>query len=282
MLNHFNGFDQFQAQASSQLLGSLVASGYTVTPGLAMASGRHPGTFALEMKPSAGTAGASWSQRQSNARVPMRAVATNGVNKWISVGDGGVAIVSADTILWQTLVLGVTNALYGIHHFDHNGLKRWMTVGASGTVMVSDDDGVSWTARTTPVSGATFYDLRYENGYLILVGATGTTGCILISQDAGETWGVVPAASSGNTPNYSVRFGGGRWMVGGGQGQVRVSMNNGTSWSNYPTGTNVNVTGLDYGDDVWLMVAGRRAVHRLQLRLLLVGLLLRCLPYRAA
>lgn len=257
MLKHINGFDQFQGQTGSALLGSLAASGYTVSPGMALASGRHASTFALEMRPSPGTAGTSWSGRQNNARQALRGVATNNEGKWIGVGDQGVALVSLDTITWQPLTLGVNVKLTAVHNFERNGTKRWIVVGTNGTLLVSDDDGTSWSPRATALTGATFNDVFFADDTLVIVGENSGAGCILISNNGGESWGIVPSGQSGSLPNYCVRHGDGRWMVGGGQGQIRTSLDNGLAWAASNTGVTTGVTGLAYGDGVWITPSTR-------------------------
>ena len=251
MLIHIDGFDQHQGQAGTQLLGSLTASGYAISQGLAMATGRHASTHALELQPSPGAAGAAWSRRTNSIKSALNGVASDSAGRWIAVGDSGVAATSTDTVTWGTLVMGVSVTLNDICYTD----GRWVAVGALGTILVSDDQGANWAPRTQSLSSATLNAVAAGGGKLVAVGANGSAGCILVSEDKGDTWAVV-TANAGTQPNLSVAFGNGTWMVGGMVGGLRKSTNGGV-WTTLTSGVSTPIYGIAHGGDYWLIPSGR-------------------------
>lgn len=252
MLRHIDGFDQFQGQSGSTLLGSLTAAGYTVSQGLAMAEGRHAMTHALELQLSPGAAGLSWSRRTNNIKSALQSVAVNPASgRWIAVGDKGVAATSADTITWSTLVMGVTVGLKSICFAD----GRWIAVGEQGTILVSDDDGASWQTKAQPLNGPTLNAVAYGDGKFVIAGQLVSAGAILVSTDKGDTWAVV-VTNAGPAPNRSVAYGGGGWVVGGNGGQVRISTD-AVAWATGTFGVTSTVTSASYGDGVWMAPSGR-------------------------
>ena len=251
MLKHIEGFDQFQGQSGTQLLGSLAAAGYTASQGMAIAAGRHSGTYALEMQLSPGAAGSAWSMRTNNVKSTLRAVATNNNGRWIAVGDGGVAASSGDTIAWGAMAMGVSVTLTGICHTD----GRWIAVGDQSTILISDDDGANWSTKTSPLPGAVFNAVAAGGGKVVIVGSQAGAGVILVSSNKGDTWSVI-TVNAGDTANLSVAYGGGTWLVGGSNGRLRSSPD-ASVWTTRTFGATTAVTGLAFGDDVWMAPSGR-------------------------
>lgn len=252
MLKHIDGFDQFQSQSGSMLLGSLEAAGYTPTQGMSVASGRHADTFALEMRLSPGAAGTVWSRRSNNVKYALRAAAVNPASgRWVAVGDQGVAATSLDSISWSPLVMGVTAAFKGICFA--NG--RWVAVGEGGTVLVSDDDAASWHPRAQPLPGATLNAVAYAEDTLIAVGEMASAGAILVSSDRGDSWAVI-VDNAGLAANLTVAHGDTGWLVGGNSGQILMSADAET-WVSGNFGNTTNVTGLAFGDGLWMAPSGR-------------------------
>lgn len=62
--------------------------------------------------------------------------------------------------------------------------SRLIVTGASGRISTSDDNGVSWTSRSTP-SSSDLYGITGNNNMLLAVGAG---GLFLTSTDDGVTW----------------------------------------------------------------------------------------------
>lgn len=251
MLHHIDGFDQFQGLTGTPLMSALAAAAYQVTQGMGMASGRHSGTYALELHESPGLAGESWSKRTNTVKSSLYGVATDGNGLWIAVGDDGTATKSTDTLSWTPVVLGISTALKDIIHV--NG--RWIIIGANGTILVSDDGAASWSTRTSPIAGAVLNSIAANGSTVVIVGSNGATGMILLSTDKGDTWGTI-STNPGNQPNLKVAYGGGTWVVGGNGGQIRTSPD-ATTWTTAALGVATPVTGLAFGDGVWMAPSGR-------------------------
>lgn len=251
MLKFIDGFDQYQSQSGSQLLGSLAAAGYTPTQGMAIAAGRHADTFALELRMSPGAAGAGWSLRTNAVKSALLGVAGNESGRWIAVGAAGKAVTSVDTITWTPLVLGVSVDIN--HVCDADG--RWVLVGDQGAVLISDDNGASWQTKTIPLPAAVLKACHYADGKLVAVGSHVAAGCILVSTNRGDTWSVV-ANGAGSTGNTSVMFGEDTWMVGGLGGQLLTSTD-AVNWTARTFGATTTVAGIAFDGGFWLIPSGR-------------------------
>lgn len=250
MLKHIDGFDQFQGQSAQALLTSLQAAGYAVTNGLAIAAGRKPDSFALELQVSPGAAGATWSSRTNTARTNLRAVAANAQGRFVAVGDGGVALTSVDSISWAALVLGTERNMRSIECSD----GTFIAVGENGTILRSRD-GQVWSARTPPIATMNIADVACNrNGRWLAVGANGNAGAIIVSDDDGLTWSTV-VENPGMYANLCVEYGD-CWMVGGAQGQVLTS-DTGLSFLTRTSGVNTDMMDLDFYNGTWLIVSAR-------------------------
>lgn len=251
MLKFIDGFDQYQAQAGSVLLGSLTAAGYIVSSGLAMTAGRHEATYALEMQVSAGAAGASWSKRTNGTKQDLQSIATNNLGRWLAVGEAGAATMSTDTINWIPMIVGVVANLRSV--FFANG--QWVIVGDAGTILVSTNDGGSWTAKPCPIPAANLYGVSYASGRWTAVGVNGSAGVIVYSTNNGDTWSFV-AANAGVAGNLCVAYGNGNWLVGGLGGQLLRSPD-GVTYDVRSYGSTAPIYDLAYGEGKWIAGALR-------------------------
>lgn len=250
MLKHIDGFDQFQGQSAQALLTSLQSAGYAVTNGLAVAAGRKPDSFALELQVSPGAAGATWSSRTNTARSSLRAVAANAQGRFVAVGDGGVALTSVDSISWAALVLGTERNMRSIECVG----GTFIAVGENGTILRSRD-GQVWSARTSPIATMNIADVACNrNGRWLAVGANGNAGAIIVSDDDGLTWNTV-VENPGAAANLCVEYGD-CWMVGGALGQILTS-DTGLSFLNRTFGAATDVMDLAFYNGTWLAVTAR-------------------------
>lgn len=250
-LKHIEGFDQYQGQSGSVLLNSLASAGFAVSTGLAMAAGRKPGSFALELQVSVGAGGASWSSRNNTVRADLHGVAVNSAGRAVAVGDGGNATASVDGIQWNGIVMGVNKNLTAIKCHANT----FIAVGDAGTILRSTD-GVTWTPRTPPSATVNLKGIEWGDNKWVAVGAQGAVGAIFVSTDDGMTWSNV-TADPGARANLSVRFGNDLWMVGGAAAQLLTS-DTALAWTARTfAGTGADVNDLAYYNGTWLALDGR-------------------------
>ena len=247
-LKHIDGFDQFQGQSSQQLLTSLQASGYAVSNGIAVAAGRKPNSFALELQVSPGAGGASWSTRTNNVRANLNAVAANPQGRFVAVGDGGNATTSVDGINWAALVMGTSKNLRGIE--CHQG--TFIVVGEGGLIMRSVD-GQAWTTRSAPNATVNLTDVACDGDRWIAVGSNGTLGAIIVSDDDGMTWASI-TENAGSLGNLCVEYGD-AWVIGGLRGQILTSPD-GLNYTSRVTNTISDINDVAFYNGLWLAAAG--------------------------
>lgn len=244
-LKFIEGFGQLQGQIGSQLLNSLTAAGYQPSQGVALSTGRHPDSYALELQVSAGAAGATWSSRVNGVKSALRAGAY-GNGRWVVVGDNGVIYTSTNTIDWVPCANALTAGLLDVRYSE--GL--WVAVGTASVILTSTD-GQNWTQRSAP-AGLTLRAVAYGGGRWIAVGSSGTAGAIITSTD-GVSWG---SLEGGTLPNNDVLYhetiG---WVVVGNAGQVRRSAD-GLSFTAGVYGASGNIAAVAYDGTTLVAVAG--------------------------
>lgn len=169
--------------------------------------------------------GTSWTQRTSSFGVTdIRAVASNGSNLYVAVGQSGLLATSPDGITWtqRTSSFGST-AIYDVAY--GNGL--WVAVGDSGTLATSPD-GTTWTQRTSGVA-TDIFSISYGDG-LWCYGSTG--GVLRTATDPTVLWTARTSTLSGVTftyyaPDQAI------WVAGADSGTTGAfaSSTDGTTWT---------------------------------------------------
>jgi hypothetical protein len=131
---------------------------------------------------STSTTASSWTSRTSGfSTSDINAVASNGTNLYVAVGNTGKLASSPDGITWtlRTSSFGTTD-IYGIAWSG----TYWVAVGASGKIATSVN-GTSWTQRTSGTTNP-LYSSAYGNG-LYVVGGSGTPN-IFTATNPTSTW----------------------------------------------------------------------------------------------
>ena len=189
--------------------------------------------------------GGTWISRLSFTGGELHDVASrNGL--FVVVGANGTILTSSDGINWIQRTSGTTFDLYGVSW----GNVNFVAVGSGGAILTSSD-GTSWISRS---SGTTNHLLAvgYGNGYFI---AGGSNGTILKSLD-GATW---TQKTSGITQSiYGINYGSNSTFVAvtgvGATGSIRISTNNGESWTNKDNCTWLNYYGTFFGNGTYVIV----------------------------
>jgi hypothetical protein len=246
-----DGFDQYQGQAGQALLSSLTSAGYTVSTGLAMADGRKPASYALELQVAGGTAGDSWSSRVNNVKQALQGVAVNNAGRYVAVGDAGAAVGSDDGITMLPVVLGVGANMKDI---EVSG-STWIAVGAASTILRSTD-GKNFAVRPAPAPNVQLNSIATNGGgSWVAVGTVGAVGAIFYSIDDGMSWLAV-STGAGAKGNLCVRFADNVWVAGGITGQLLTSANM-ADWTARASGATANINAVECSEiGHWLAACG--------------------------
>jgi formylglycine-generating enzyme required for sulfatase activity len=131
---------------------------------------------------------------------------------------------------------------------------KFVAVGTRGLCYTSPD-GVAWTQQNVPVSRflsgekLAIWDIAYGNGLYL---AAGQSECFT-SSDA-VTWTRQQSAVV-NYDMFPLRFGGGRFLIGGPTGHVAYCTN-GTDWIDVTLPEAVTIRGFDFGPAGWVAYSG--------------------------
>jgi hypothetical protein len=171
----------------------------------------------------------TWTSRLASTGNAFTAVASNGSNIHVAVGEAGQLYSSSDGVTWtsRTSQFGTTN-IRDVHF--GNGL--FVAVGELGKISTSTD-GTTWTARTSNMGTNLIINVIYANSLWVAVGSGGgttNTGGIIYSTD-GLTWTRKSQSITVGTDYRCVIWNGTNWVVG-----ASISTNN-TLYAATPGGT---------------------------------------------
>lgn len=169
---------------------------------------------------------------------------------WLAVGDTGTLLRSTNNaVSWSQISAPVGTYLSGI---ACNGSRAVLSGLSSAGLWYSDNAGTSWT-QVSGTSGWSFDSIGYGNGRFMAV-----------RRAAGFSYSD-NGSSFTNVSNYAVSvsslfgtagpsYGDGRWVYVFGAGNCQTSTDNGVSWSQVPTGSNVDLRKSHYANGAWVAV----------------------------
>ena len=190
--------------ASQDLNGGLHTNGHTVVVGA-------QGTVASS------TNSVDW-VASVNGNGALRDVAFNG-SAWVATGRN-VLLSSPDAIAWSAHA----NPLSNRADFTGTASNGVGFVAASGYGMIASADGTSWSL----VDAGEWSDVLWDGARYVAVGYGATTAAQIGASADGTTWTVLATADW--NANQTIAYGDGRYVVGGGQGAIYVSLD-GVAWS---------------------------------------------------
>ncbi|MFO1448336.1 MAG: S8 family serine peptidase [Opitutaceae bacterium] len=185
---------------------------------------------------------------------------------FVSVGGYGTVVTSPNALVWTLRQSGTTKDLRGI---ASNG-SRWVAVGLAGTIITSDDQGLSWTPRSSHPVNPQLLGVAYGNGTFVAFGIEDTPivhqrSVILTSTD-GATWTRqlvgdldLPWPHWGS-PYGSVTFSSGRFVIGTEQGRIARS-SNGRSWTVHDTGSGLPIESVVGGNGTFIAIGNMGAIY---------------------
>lgn len=170
----------------------------------------------------------TWTARTSSfATNPIYAVASNGKDLYVAVGDAGTLATSPDGITWtqRTSSFGTTQ----INDVAYGSDGYWVAVGSAGKLATSTD-GITWTQRTSGTSNS--IDSVAYGASLWVYGAA--SGVMRTATDPTGTWTSRTSTITGTIgyvyywPDKSI------WCAGrdtSGTVGALASSTNGTTWT---------------------------------------------------
>lgn len=145
------------------------------------------------------SASLNWTQITTSGITANLNAAIYTLNRYLVLGDGGVAYYSSDALTWSPATSNTTenfNAVAG------SG-SRVVAVGNNGTIRYSSD-GVTWSIAAVPagLSGTHLYGVSYTaTGLWLAVGGGGT----LLSSSDGANWTAVASGTTADLRGVAYR-----------------------------------------------------------------------------
>lgn len=172
--------------------------------------------------------GLNWSASiEFGTGVAIYAVAY-GLGQWIIAGSAG-GLWRRSGASWEARAAGFDNSrINGLAQGD----GRWVAVGGEGKIAVSLNGGADWVQKLNPFTSH-INAVAFGGGVWIAVGDSGEVGR---STDGGETWALVEAPIGSESGLYTVAYGSGRWVIGGGSilvsaPRLATSADGGVTWA---------------------------------------------------
>jgi photosystem II stability/assembly factor-like uncharacterized protein len=165
-----------------------------------------------------------------------------GDKKYVAVGAGKIAI-SYNGVTWEEVSTGGKPWEGNNDYVDFQGIvygdDKFIAVGYwvngdSGNgwgVAAVSTDGTNWTMKdkilTTGSDSANIYAIAWTSQNFVAVGRSGRSAT---SQD-GNTWTMQQVAPFDNKDIFAVASGGGKVVIGGAEGKLAFSPDNGSNWT---------------------------------------------------
>lgn len=173
----------------------------------------------------------------------------NGV--YVIVGAGGLTARSTDGVTWDAVTTPTNNTLASV---TFGGGYFVATGGTNTGVVVRSNNGLNWTLHNIGVNMGS-YAITYGGGYFVSVGFNAAQ--YARSAD-GATW------TTGTLPNpysvlYTVTYAQGIFIAGSVSAGILTSTDGLTWVVRNVGGAAIRITGIDYGDGVYIAVGGTRS-----------------------
>ncbi|MCB2204112.1 hypothetical protein KQI65_05130 [bacterium] len=166
----------------------------------------------------------------------------------VAVGSDGLLLRSGDAGgSWQEISNGATDVLRRVRWYSAD---LGVVLGNGGVAMKSTDAGLSWQMLTTGTSDALF-DVHFFDADNWMVVGRGAR--VLSTTDGGATF---TNESSGLNNYNEIAFRGDVGIIVGNKGTIRRTVNGGEKWSKSSSGTDLELTGVSFGDDSTIVVCG--------------------------
>lgn len=172
----------------------------------------------------------------------FNAIAYNGTNLYVAVGNGGNVLTSLDSTTWTPVYANTSETLNDICY--GNGL--FVAVGTSGAIVYSTD-GVTWNKASTTVL-LSLTSIVYAGDGIDNYVAVASSGDIVISSD-GSVWTTVtsPTDNRLNSVDYADNL-----LVAVGNGGVILHSSDSITWSIATSPTTINLESVKYNNDQWI------------------------------
>ncbi|MCB0878072.1 MAG: hypothetical protein KDC46_03730 [Thermoleophilia bacterium] len=187
--------------------------------------------------------GATWANQASGTTAILRGVTALSPTVAVAVGEAGSIVRTTNGgTTWAPVASGTTTRLNAV---SGDSGRYLLAAGDGGVVLRSDDAGVTWTTVRTAASGTDdLNDIAWANpGEAWLVGDDET---LEQSTDGGRTWTArtIPVATPGEAFVRIAVSGDGESVVVGpwNYGEIYVTRNGGTTWTNPPGSSILNQT----------------------------------------
>ena len=155
-----------------------------------------------------------WTSQLSGLPHTLFDVVWNGT-VFITVGERGVILTSADGINWQAIESGTDANLYAVATDGPFVIAVGFELeGGPGIILQSTDHGASWTVKARPTG--VVLEAVAINASTVVVGGNRWgwgTGIALISEDRGETWRAVDSWPDEELPINDLVYGDGMFVA---------------------------------------------------------------------
>jgi photosystem II stability/assembly factor-like uncharacterized protein len=181
---------------------------------------------------------------------------------FVAVSTNGVTRRTSDGVMWTTIPSGTMQALRGVAFNPGNG-NQVLAVGDEGTILRSTDAGQSWSSVASGVMQSLAVVKWASSMRAVAISEFG--GVILMSDDAGLTWvrlGAGPAMLDDDL--YAAAHNGADIaLVGGSNGTIVRSIDDGNTWAAVVSGTTGQINALTFASPTVAVAVGEGGlIHR--------------------
>ena len=197
--------------------------------------------------------GNNWTAATSDTAQTLRGVDIDAAGRWVAAGQSGTIVASEDAAVWAQQVSNNTDALWGTA-FEGG---RWLVSGSSGRIVTSAS-GTNWTSVNGRYS-FTLLDIAYNSTNLFTMVGNSTQGAVILTSPNGVDWTQEPPSSPKiSEALYGIEYGVGFWVAVGNQGTI-VTINDPAtrSWTAQTSATSVDLRDIVYNGNNLYVVVGK-------------------------
>ncbi len=194
-----------------------------------------------------------WEQIYTGSSQTLHDIICVSSNNVIAVGREGT-IIRFDGLSWSTIESGSTSCLFSITKLLSN---RYFIVGESGKILLSDNEGASWTLKNNGLVGLSYYYVQLSTGRIIVKGGHEPLYYkVAISDDDGDSWRTVIFDNyEDNFINAIAKSDTNDIIIGGSNGMIFTSSDQGESWSFRNSGITKNIAKIITSQERYLAIA---------------------------
>ncbi|WP_435218678.1 WD40/YVTN/BNR-like repeat-containing protein [Luminiphilus sp. nBUS_07] len=195
--------------------------------------------------------GDTWTAATSNTSQTLRGVSSDVSGQWVAAGSKGTISTSTNAQEWTAAVSGNSDQLWSAAYAG----GQWIVSGNNGRIVTSPN-GTDWTSVSSGYS-FTVLDAAYNSTNLFTLSGTSTEGGLILTSPDSTDW-TQHAPSTKLKQLSGIEYGNGLWVAVGNKGTIATSDDPRTkTWASRTSGVTDDLKDVVYNGSNLFVVVGK-------------------------